>query len=88
MQWSPLETITANINQGLTHGGTVSKDPFSERELKALNISMKTNTESDKVLALTFPAEKNVQGYSSKLIPLKDLGWKSVQLGHSDQFLN
>ena len=50
------------MSQGLTQGGICSKDPFSERELKALNISMKTNTESERVLAFTLPAVKYVQG--------------------------
>jgi len=50
--------MTARMSHGLTHGGTCNNDPFSDRELKALNISMNTNTERERVLAFTFPKEK------------------------------
>ena len=51
--------VAAKIKYGLTQGGTDRMDISSLRALKALNISMATNTVKERVLAFAFPvAEK------------------------------
>lgn len=48
----------ATSSHGFRHGGIDRRLLSSESAFMALNISMATSTESDSVVALTFPAEK------------------------------
>ncbi|KAI3694001.1 hypothetical protein L1987_76959 [Smallanthus sonchifolius] len=57
-KWSPKETIIATRRYGFLQGGIVNKLLSSERAFRELNISIGTNTESDKAIALTFPVVK------------------------------
>jgi hypothetical protein len=48
----------ATKSQGFLQGGMVTKLLSSESAFRELNISIATNTESDRVIAFTLPAEK------------------------------
>lgn len=58
MQCKEREPIIATTKYGLAKGPIVSKDPSSERALRALNISITTKVVNDKVLGFYFPQLK------------------------------
>jgi len=59
-QCSPRLTAVASSSQGLLQGGSCSRELSSLRALKALNISIATNTDRDNVLALVRPEHTQV----------------------------
>jgi hypothetical protein len=65
-----------------------NRELSSERALRALSISITTNTERLRVLALTLPLVKYSHGFFEKSIPKNGAAVNPSQLGHSLQFLN
>jgi len=56
---------TATIKEGFRNGPTVRSELSSDKALKALNISITTNTVKERVEAFYFPNVKYLQGCSS-----------------------
>ena len=67
--WDPMDATMATINQGLIHGGITKSELSSDKAFNALSISITTNTERLRVLALTLPLVKYSQGFLLKSIP-------------------
>ena len=89
MQCKDIEIKTAPIKYALVKGLTCNKEPSSDKALKALNISINTNTVKDKVEAFYFPTVKYLQGCSSNWVYFPWLcTLKSFHPAQSVQFLS
>ena len=68
-KWEPIEAAIASNKYGLTNGLIVKRESSSDIAFKALNISITTNTDNERVDAFTFPVVKYKQGFFCKSIP-------------------
>ena len=55
-KWRPKDKAIAPSSHGFRVGGTVSRELSSDRAFRALNISMATSTDSERVDAFALPA--------------------------------
>jgi len=64
-----VDRVAAAMRYGFTSGVTTKRELSSLKALNALNISIITKTESERVLALTLPAVKYLHGSFDKSMP-------------------